>query len=910
MYLIQILLLTFVLASCGGGGGGGGGDGSSDGGTTTDGNSSRAADVKEVVNLSVTSSYNTSGVATGIFKEDDIVYVADGTKGLVILQISNTRELTEIASLELVVGAKAIDLVKLGNYLYIAAEENGLAVINVTDPVTPFVEGYYDTPDKAYFLTIEENTLYLSDRRGLVAFDVTDPAIPYEIWGLESSATSFMHSTWLDGSLYVAGYSEGVKTIAVTADTPFVESTDSVGSPLWAVAPYNVDGKDYLLLGGQTTGLLIYDVAGAEEKGEALALTNIAEPTAEDQTSYHIVTQGHFAYIADGNNGVQVVSLKDFGDPYVAGVLATNGTVRDIIIDGDDLLIADSSRGIHLAEVDILLDNDGDGFANEDDDFPEDDTEWLDSDGDGVGNNTDTDDDGDGIGDSIDDDSDNDGYSDSQDLYPFDPDFWIDSDGDGEGDNNEWLLVDNESIHAEVSGDWTDKDTGAILRGGSYVRKDSDSAGDFVRWNPIITSAGHYNIYVAWPFLSGGTNASNATYEVNIEGESSYISLDQNINMKEWNSIGSFDLPVGNESYIELTDTGEASERVLADAVLLTSWLEVDDSYETQGGYTFLGNYSPTLESKWNLRRMLLDTVDDDIVYAAMNTMDLCSIDVSDLTDPQLLNCYKSDDDGQGRSVVRKDGYLILADRYAGLRIFETLGGGDFTLVNTIPTFDKASRVTLDGDILYVGDTLEGVLTYDVSDPANPIYLNRVELGSETRDVKLYGNYAIAGNYYKGLAIVDATDPANMSLASRLQTPDRSSNGGIWDLEIKGDHLFMLVQSFGVQIVDISDPLDPIVLSEIQIPRGIDYPPYKHADEPPNGIELVNNLMIVSNGAHGVLLFDVEDIRNVKVVEYIDTPGIAGETILDGSTLFVADGQGSGLQIYDIRAYSYLYDPE
>ena len=63
-------------------------------------------------------------------------------------------------------------------------------------------------------------------------------------------------------------------------------------------------------------------------------------------------------------------------------------------------------------------DKDNDGFDNDDDAFPLDASEWLDTDGDGIGNNTDTDDDGDGL-------------ADDQDQYPTNPDNVLDDDSDG-----------------------------------------------------------------------------------------------------------------------------------------------------------------------------------------------------------------------------------------------------------------------------------------------------------------------------------------------------------------------------------------------------------------------------------------------------------------------------------------------
>jgi len=109
-------------------------------------------------------------------------------------------------------------------------------------------------------------------------------------------------------------------------------------------------------------------------------------------------------------------------------------------------------------------DDDGDGTADEEDDFPNDEKEWLDSDGDGQGDNADTDDDGDGWPDQIetacesepldsvsvprdrdgdgmcdvqDPDDDGDGIADEQDAFPNDETEWGDYDNDGVGDNTD-----------------------------------------------------------------------------------------------------------------------------------------------------------------------------------------------------------------------------------------------------------------------------------------------------------------------------------------------------------------------------------------------------------------------------------------------------------------------------------------
>ncbi len=113
-------------------------------------------------------------------------------------------------------------------------------------------------------------------------------------------------------------------------------------------------------------------------------------------------------------------------------------------------------------------DNDGDGWSNSLDAFPDDANETIDSDSDGVGDNSDAfpnnpneslDSDGDGLGDNADAfpfnslemfDSDGDGVGDNSDMFPNDANETVDTDGDGVGDNGDLFPNDNT--------EWADSD--------------------------------------------------------------------------------------------------------------------------------------------------------------------------------------------------------------------------------------------------------------------------------------------------------------------------------------------------------------------------------------------------------------------------------------------------------------------
>jgi len=118
-----------------------------------------------------------------------------------------------------------------------------------------------------------------------------------------------------------------------------------------------------------------------------------------------------------------------------------------------DVVYVLNSNNTRTTSVDALLsdpDDDNDGVSDIEDQFPLLASEWVDTDGDGIGNNTDTDDDGDGVNDQEDSqpldelvsnssDEDNDGWpkgQDTDDNNPASPTIaFVDTDLDGLADN-------------------------------------------------------------------------------------------------------------------------------------------------------------------------------------------------------------------------------------------------------------------------------------------------------------------------------------------------------------------------------------------------------------------------------------------------------------------------------------------
>ena len=167
-------------------------------------------------------------------------------------------------------------------------------------------------------------------------------------------------------------------------------------------------------------------------------------------------------------------------------------------LDGDGVPNANDDceevAGTSSQDVNGCPDDDGDGYSNDGDAFPNDVNEWLDSDGDGVGNNADafpndatetTDSDGDGVGDNADAfpqnafetlDSDGDGVGDNSDEFPNDATETKDTDGDGVGDNADMFPM-NAFEQFDSDGDGVGDNTDAFP---NDATESADSDGDGV----------------------------------------------------------------------------------------------------------------------------------------------------------------------------------------------------------------------------------------------------------------------------------------------------------------------------------------------------------------------------------------------------------------------------------------------
>jgi len=408
-------------------------------------------------------------------------YLGDGVKGFHVVDIGKVGSLAILNSLDTNGDIYSIALSPDGSYLYIADGPYGLKIVDIqsTDNLKLISSVTNIGLVKNVEVSVDGFTLYLatSQSTGPVMVDVSDPNSPVLIKSTGDYLVSHIVPS-LDESNAYAITSDGLEVMSLKYNTPSVVNDKLSESIIYLSKnnDNNTDSFEFVANDGRTdsaTGIInliiLNDVDRDRVADKYDEFPN--NPTESVDTDGDGI--GNNADLDDDGD-----SVNDLADGYP--LISLNGLLDS---DGDGIPnICDAS--CILAGMTEDKDDDDDGVADENDLFPLDSTETIDSDLDGTGNNADTDDDNDGVLDASDDyplnsiyskDSDNDGMPDAWEtrygLNPNDPsDATSDQDNDGVSALDEFLAgtIPSGSLDIDGNGQYDALTDGLLLLRGMF----------------------------------------------------------------------------------------------------------------------------------------------------------------------------------------------------------------------------------------------------------------------------------------------------------------------------------------------------------------------------------------------------------------------------------------------------------
>ncbi|MFX0094914.1 MAG: LVIVD repeat-containing protein [Candidatus Hodarchaeota archaeon] len=185
----------------------------------------------------------------------------------------------------------------------------------------------------------------------------------------------------------------------------------------------------------------------------------------------------------------------------------------------------------------------------------------------------------------------------------------------------------------------------------------------------------------------------------------------------------------------------------------------------------------------------------DDLVYLAMEYDGLQIVDISDVTQPTKVGEFIN-----GNPLY----YIAVCGNY----VFTKDNEQDKTLwlnvtnpsnITEIGQFDwVAIDLEMTGKISYIGAFSEGVLTYDFSDPTNPLSLSQHNDGGNACDIDIIGNLAFVADGADGLEILNITDSANPVEVAQFTDGEFSVN-----VFVKDNIAYIAERENGVVILEL-----------------------------------------------------------------------------------------------------------
>ncbi len=295
----------------------------------------RVVDVSNPAQPREVGSYDTPGWAEGVAVSGAYAYVADGGASLRVVDVSNPAQPREVGFYK--TPGNAVGVAVSGAYAYVADYREGLRVVDVSNPAQPREVGFYDTPGYAYGVAVSGAYAYVADyREGLRVVDVSNPAQPREVGFYDTPG--YAYGVAVSGAYaYVADGPSGLRVIDVS-NPAAPRQVGVYDTPGWAEGVAVSGSYAYVADGG--AGLRVVDVSNpAQPRGVGFY----------DTPGYAqgVAVSGAYVYVADGYyGGLRVVDVSNPAQPREVGFYDTLGEARGVAVSGSYIYVADREGGL------------------------------------------------------------------------------------------------------------------------------------------------------------------------------------------------------------------------------------------------------------------------------------------------------------------------------------------------------------------------------------------------------------------------------------------------------------------------------------------------------------------------------------------------------------------------------------
>jgi hypothetical protein len=266
--------------------------------------------------------------------EGHLTFVPCVVNGMMIYDLSDPANLTHVGAFrEDGVSYTTLALAVKGDYAFLADNNQGFLIVDISDPGNPFLVNQY--AGSFQDIAIQGNTAYMVGSSFINAFDITDPTA---ISLMDDYTPSYSPSAVaVDGRyVYVAVYFGGVDVLEFN---PITESFSLLGNLDTSYAVDVVINGDVLYVADSAAGLKVLDVSNPTLPSQ------IGSYVAQDQVR-RLCLDGADLYLSQGAFGIQRVSVSDPASPQLLDTYNPGIQNFGVAVSGDYLVLGNQSNGL------------------------------------------------------------------------------------------------------------------------------------------------------------------------------------------------------------------------------------------------------------------------------------------------------------------------------------------------------------------------------------------------------------------------------------------------------------------------------------------------------------------------------------------------------------------------------------
>lgn len=593
-----------------------------------------------------------------------------------------------------------VDVCIDGNYAYVTNQEDGLKILNITDPSNPHIIGSYDTPNIAYSVFVEGDIAFLADNEGvlpqyenIIVLNVSDPTNPVHKGNCSTffTAGDAARSITVDGNFaYIANMVGGMRIVNIT-DSNIPEPVGVRNTPGTSYKLV-VDG-DYAYLADGSNGLVILDVS---DPTNPEIIGNYDTGLSD---SINLVVEGIYAYVIDFNSGVIIIDITHPKNPTLAGSYSNN-QLTDVSISGNYLYATDITDGLFVVNITnptnpVLVD-------------------------------------------SI--------------TLPGNP-YTIEIDGSyayiacSNGGLNVVKISDIISpTNIGYFGQYGGIKVGSVIAYGDllYVGRRESS--------PISSSDGTlYVLNVSDPYNPTEVGTAYPIYgpmDMSITGDYIYMALEQ---------AGFMIANISNPTSPTIV-SGSFNNDLLADSVFISGNFAYFTGYDFSESDLILKVYdisdptSPSLVSSFVTPGSAVESyIVGDYAFIADSGSGLAIVDISDPTSPFLKSSFYA---GETVTDVQVAGDYAYVATSGGFQVIDISDTNSPSLAGSI-SLGSGSYIYISGNYAYISSGSLTLAVVDISDPSSPFLSGSCQILTGVHDVVVAGDYAYIGAESYGVWVVE-----------------------------------------------------------------------------------------------------------------------------------------------------------